>query len=189
MDAQSIADLEDKHLDGNWLVQPRGKTQIIRTAYVDDETLEAIERARKTSDGPIFRTQRGNTWCSRTSGGSFHHAFKALREKSGIESKAGFHALRRGFAAVANTLPAKDATIRHVMAHSQNMLHDVYVGEPNRQAIKSLCNGVHCWAFDYSDYEAWRDITTKSGDFEEVYLHAGFSEILEAILNKHPCLK
>ena len=187
MDASSIGSLEAKHIDGNWLSQPRGKTGIIRTAYVDDVTLEAIAKASKSDEGPMFRTQRGNPWRSE---GAFGHAFKTLRDASGVKSQAGFHAFRRGFAGVANTLPAEDSTIRHVMAHTQGMLHEVYVGKPDRVAIKSLCDGVLFWLEKNAAYQDWLDIRSGSldnyTDAETGEVMSGVQEVMESYENQYP---
>ena len=141
-------------IEGRFINFPRPKTAVERTAYLWDETIQALDSVGPSHHETFFRTERGLLLVrTRVDGANIDRVvpkMKQLLRDSGIDQNGlNFYALRHTFETIASGTKDQQA-VDLVMGHTDDSMAAVYREDFDLARVKSVCKYVRKWLFTKS---------------------------------------
>lgn len=148
-----IALMKDSDIKSGWLELPRNKTGKHRRIPLWDETLLAIESARKVrprakdpaDDGLCFITKYGRNWRPSPKRFPLTAEFTKLKRSAGITGKGkSFYTLRHTLQTIGDE--SRDfVAVSSLMGHAGRTISDHYREKISDQRLLAVTNLVHDW--------------------------------------------
>lgn len=143
-----IGQIEQRHIQGGWVVFPRPKTLVDRTFPLWPETEKSIRLARQTRHPELpylFATKYGQAWHKDSASSPLSAEFKKLCEECEVYQEGrGFYALRHTFRTVADG--CRDiVAINHVMGHSDHSMGENYREWIEPERLQAVVDFVYEW--------------------------------------------
>lgn len=143
------ANLKVSHIDwhGGWLVYPRPKTGVSRSAKLWPETMNALE-ACKSGPGILFRTKYGKTWSGQGTACPVSAEFRKTLKVIGMYQEGRtFYSLRRTFQTVAEESGDFPA-ISLIMGHDDGSMATRYRQRISDTRLERVAETVREWLLE-----------------------------------------
>jgi integrase len=148
--ASDISALEHRHIIGEFVDFPRPKSGVPRRCWLWHETREALAAAVESTDGLMFRNERGRKLLEPTEGDggrcdAVSNRFRSLKRRLQFKGDtAGFKNLRHSFRTIADG--AKDEPAANlIMGHADNHISDTYRHTIDDERLRAVSEFVRRW--------------------------------------------
>jgi integrase len=148
--SSDLAAIEHRHIVGEFVEFPRPKSGIARRCWLWPETREALDKAVTTTEGLLFRNERGRKLLEPTNGDggrcdAVSYRFATLKRRLEFKAdSAGFRNFRHTFRTVADGAkdqPAADVIMGHASAH----ISDHYRHGIDDERLRAVTELVRRW--------------------------------------------